>query len=59
MSYHISEDELKKQTLHLLKLAREWIMELVYAIGIEESKKDKKNGTISLNICDFDDKWKI
>ena len=57
--YHISEGELKKHTLRLLELAREWIMELVYAIDIEERKKDKGANAIELNIYDFDDKWKV
>lgn len=57
--YHISEGELIKHTLRLLELAREWIMELVYAIGIEESVNCSKNGAVHLNILDFDDEWKI
>lgn len=57
--YHISQKELIEYTLRLLELAREWIMYLVYAIGIEESKKDTKNKAIHLNVVDFEDEWKI
>lgn len=57
--YHISEEEMGKQTLRLLELVREWIMELVYAIGIEESKKSSNELVINLKISDFDDEWKI
>ena len=57
--YHIDEDQLKKLTFRLLQLAREWIMELVYAIGIEESKNDNSDKSIQLNISDFADEWKI
>lgn len=57
--YHISEAELIKHTLRLLELAREWIMELVYAIGIEENTNGNRDGAIHLNILDFEDEWKI
>lgn len=57
--YHISENELKKSTVRLLELAREWIMELVYAIGIEESKKDKGNNSVHMSIADYSDEWKL
>lgn len=57
--YHIDEEQLKSLVLRLLVLAREWIMELVYAIGIEESKKGDRGDAINLDICDFDDQWKI
>lgn len=57
--YHISESKLIKSTLRLLELAREWIMELVYAIGIEESTNSSGDAVIHLNILDFDDEWKV
>ena len=57
--YHVGEDELIKYALRLLELAREWIMELVYAIGLEESKNSNEGLTIQLDIPDFDDEWKI
>ena len=57
--YHISESELIAHTLRLLELAREWIMELVYAIGLEESTNGSRDGAVHLNILDFDDEWKI
>ena len=57
--YHISEDILIKDILHLLELVRECIMELVYAIGIEERRRGRSKNTIQLNIYDFDDEWKV
>ena len=58
--YHISEEDFSKHTLRLLELAREFIMELVYAIGIEESKKNSgKDNALQLSIADYDDAWKI
>ena len=57
--YHISEDELVKYTLRLLELAREWILELVYAIGLEVRKNERGAGTVQLHILDFDDEWKL
>lgn len=57
--YHISEGKLKEYTLRLLELAREFIMELVYAVGIEESKKNNGAKGVQLNIHDFDDSWKL
>ena len=33
-------------------------MELVYAVGIEESKKDNGEEIIHLDIVDYDDEWK-
>jgi len=56
--YHISEDELRSCAMRLLELSREWIMELVYAVGIEESKKDNGEEIIHLDIVDYDDEWK-
>lgn len=56
--YHISEEELKSYVIRLLELAREWIMEIVYAVGIEESKKEKNDEAVHLNIIDFEDEWK-
>ncbi len=57
--YHISENALIEQCVRLLELARECIMYLIYAIDIEESKKEKSGNAVSLNIVDFDDEWKI
>lgn len=57
--YHISEEELQKQTIHIMELAREWIMELVYAIGIEENKNSNGENAVHMPICDYDDEWKI
>lgn len=56
--YHIGEEQLKALVLRLLELSREWIIELVYAIGIEESKKEKRGDAVYLNVYDFDDQWK-
>ena len=57
--YHISEYELKNDVIRLLELAREWILELVYGIGIEERKNIKTANAVHFNINDFDDTWKI
>lgn len=57
--YHISEDELIKYTLRLLELAREWVMELVYAIGIYENSNNKNCDIVQLKVSDFCDEWKI
>lgn len=57
--YHISENELKNYVLRLLELSREWILELVYGIGIEERKNANGIDVIKLNIVDFDDTWKV
>lgn len=57
--YHISEEDLKAHVLRLLELSREWIMELVYAIGIEESRKEKEKPAVHLSICDYADEWKV
>ena len=57
--YHISENELKYYVLRLLELSREWILELVYGIGIEEYKNKTNTNPVSLNIIDFDDRWKL
>ena len=57
--YHISESSLKKYTLRILTLAREWIMELVYAIAIEESKNQDKENVVHLHIADYDEQWKM
>lgn len=56
--YHISEDELKNHTMRLLELSREALMYLVYAIGVEESKKGKPEKAVSMQISDFLDEWK-
>ena len=57
--YHIGEQVLIEQCVRLVELARECIMYLVYAIDIEESKREKSDKAVSLQIIDFDDKWKI
>jgi hypothetical protein len=57
--YHISEYNLKKYTMRLLELAREALMYLVYAIGVDESKKKKSGKAVPLHVWDFSDEWKI
>lgn len=57
--YHVSEDEFKKYIMRLLELARESLIYLVYAVGVNESKKKKTEKTISMQICDFSDEWKL
>ena len=59
--YHLDEKVFEKFTMRLLVLAREALMYLVYAIGINESKKDSENPdskVVSLSVFDFDDDWK-
>lgn len=56
--YHVSEDDLKKHTLRLLEISREALMYLVYAIGLEESKKEISDKTVSITLSDFPDEWK-
>lgn len=56
--YHVSEDNLKKYTMRLLAICREALIYLVYAIGIDDSKKDKSGGAVSLPLQDFLDDWK-
>lgn len=56
--YHISEDTLKEYTIRLLEIARESLMYLVYAIGIDESKKEKPAFFMPMNLLDYDDEWK-
>lgn len=57
--YHIGEQVLIEQCVRLVELARECIMYLVYAVDIEESKKEKSDKAVSLQVVDFDDEWKI
>ena len=56
--YHVSENDLKVRTMRLLELAREALMYLVFAIGVEESKKEKSEKSVSMMLRDFPDKWK-
>ena len=59
--YHLDESAFEKFTMRLLVLAREALMYLVYAIGINENKKDSKNTdskAVSLSVLDFADDWK-
>lgn len=56
--YHLDEGKFEKLTMRLLVLTREALMYLVYAIGINESKRNDSGMTVSLNITDFDDDWK-
>lgn len=58
--YHLSEDELKEYIMRLLVITRESLMYLVYAIGIEESRKQPTNDkVVSMMIPDYLDIWKI
>ena len=57
--YHIDENTLENLTIRLLQLTREWIMELVYAIGIEERKMKTNENAIQMHISDYDDEWKF
>lgn len=58
--YHISEKDLTKYALRLLKISREFIMEFTYAIDIEEDKIDtSEKMLLPLSVADFDDEWKV
>lgn len=56
--YHISEDDLKEYTLRLLEITREAVMYIIYAIGIDEAKKDKNDNTIPMMLGNYFDEWK-
>ncbi len=51
--YHISEFELQRDTMRMLALSREALMYLVYAIGINENKKDKSKEKVKMYIGDY------
>ncbi len=56
----IEEQTLQKYVLRLLQLTREWIIYLVYAINLEEMKKDPPiDNAICLTIKDFPDSLKL
>ena len=58
----VSEEELKKETLRLLKLVREVIICLSLSVGIEEHKKNKdEEGKLSMSVPLFElkDEWKL
>lgn len=59
--YHLSEDELIKQTMRMLELSREWIMGLVYAINLEERRNEQDDdGLVAhMAIANYEDQWKI
>ena len=57
--YHISEENLINQTMRLLQISREALMYLVYAIGVNESKKEKEGRAVSMNLMDYPDECKI
>lgn len=56
--YHVSEDILKEYTMRLLRLAREAMFYLVYAVGIEENNKDIGSGAVRFDLMDYPDWWK-
>ena len=56
--YHVSEEDLKDYAMRLLEIAREALMYLVYAIGYEESKKEKSSKAVSMTLADYSDEWK-
>lgn len=57
--YHVSEEDLIQYTLRLLELSREALMYLVYAIGIEESKREKHGIAVPMHVTDYLDEWKM
>ena len=40
--YHITEDQLRMYTLKLIRMVRESLMYLVYAVGVNESRKENR-----------------
>lgn len=57
--YHVSEHKLKKSIMRLLELAREALMYLVYAIGVNDSQKQKEpENAVTMPILDYSDEWK-
>ena len=56
--YHISEEEMKKQTMRLLTLIREALLYLVYAVGVDESKRKHSSKSVVLYLSDYSDEWK-
>ena len=62
LALYVSEDELKAETLWLLKLIREIIICLSLAVNIEENKRRKnlEDKIIpTFNFLNYDDEWKI
>lgn len=56
--YHVSEEALKNHNMRLLEIAREALMYLVYAISIDESKKNNSQIAVPMQITNFIDDWK-
>ena len=57
--YHVSENDLREHTMRLLELTREALMYLVYAIGVEESKKENTDKSVPMPLTVFLDEWKL
>lgn len=57
--YHISEEDMIRHTVRLLELAREWIMEFVYAIDIEEKQHKHKGRVFCMSVAEFEDGLKL
>lgn len=58
--YHISENDLRANTIRLLQLVRESLMYLIYAIEKEEIKKSKSKSYVgTMPISNYPDSWKI
>lgn len=53
--YHITEDKLRKYTIRLIQIAREAIIYLVYAIGIDENRKEDSERAVMMQVLDFPD----
>lgn len=63
-AFYITESELYQETYNLLKLIREVLICLCFAVSIEEQKrKDKSDIDLSkipkVSFIEYDDKWKI
>jgi hypothetical protein len=62
MALYISETELEKMTMDILKLIREVLIYLSLAVHIEESKRYKVNDAtycLPVSFLKYDDNWKV
>ena len=57
--FHISEDALSFYTLRLLRMIREALMYLVYAVEISENKKEKTGKAVPMYLSEYPDSSKL
>lgn len=57
--FHISENDLSAHTLRLLRIIREALMYLVYAIEADENKKAKTGKAVPMYLIDYPDSFKL